>query len=186
MENEEKIKLFETELNYIKDEFIKEFTKDMLTNLPEYFFEIPASSTGKYHPSYALGEGGLVRHTKAAVGIAIELSNIYEFQGNEFDCCISALLLHDGCKNGINGKAGDWTVFKHPLEMVNLIEDVYKEQTSEMKLICDLISTHMGKWTYNSYTKQEELRKPETDLEMFVHLCDYLASRKCLEFNFEA
>lgn len=185
MNYDDKIKLFEKELNYINDEFIKEFTKYILANLPDYFYEIPASSTGKYHPSYALGEGGLVRHTKAAVRIAMELSNIYEFQGNELNCCISALILHDGCKNGRTGKAGDYTVFKHPLEVVELICDICEETTSEIKLICDLISTHMGKWTYDKFTKKEELRKPETDLEMFVHMCDYLASRKCLEFNFE-
>ena len=41
--------------------------------LPEYFFEVAASSTGKYHPVYALGVGGLVRHTIAAVEIANEM-----------------------------------------------------------------------------------------------------------------
>ena len=43
--------------------------------LPNYFFEVPASSTGKYHPEFALGDGGLIRHTKVAVRIAYELLN---------------------------------------------------------------------------------------------------------------
>ena len=186
MNNNEKIELFDKELSFIKSEEIKNFVKNMLVNLPEYFYEIPASSTGKYHPSYALGEGGLVRHTKAAVGIANELKTIMEFEDREFDCCVAALILHDGCKNGINGKAGDYTVFTHPLEIVKLIEDNFSDKTSEIKLICDLISTHMGKWTYNNYTKKEELRKPETELEHFVHMCDYLASRKQIEYILEA
>lgn len=185
MTDEEKIKLFEKELNYISSEDIKNFVKNMLTKLPDYFYEIPASSTGKYHPLYTLGEGGLVRHTKAAAGIANEFKNIMEFEDGEFDSCIAALILHDGCKNGRNGKAGDYTMFTHPLEMVELIKDNV-EETSQIKLICDLISTHMGQWTYNKFTKKEELRKPETELEYFVHMCDYLASRKQIEYNLEA
>ena len=39
---------------------------------PEYFWYVPASSTGKYHPDFAQGEGGLIRHTKAAVCVAQE------------------------------------------------------------------------------------------------------------------
>ena len=45
----------------------------LIDSLPDYFFEVAAASTGKYHPKYAQGEGGLVRHTKAAVKIAYEL-----------------------------------------------------------------------------------------------------------------
>lgn len=40
------------------------------TCVPMDFFTQPASSSGKYHPSYALGVGGLVRHTKAAMIMA--------------------------------------------------------------------------------------------------------------------
>ena len=65
--------IFNKELNYIKNERIKRSLVIMLDKLPDYFYEVPASSTGKYHPEYALGKGGLVRHTKAAIRIAKEL-----------------------------------------------------------------------------------------------------------------
>ena len=71
--NTEKINMFQREINYIKTERYRENIKKLISCLPDYFFEIPASSTGKYHPNYALGEGGLVRHTKVAVRIAYEL-----------------------------------------------------------------------------------------------------------------
>ena len=64
---------FIKELEYIKNDDIRGFAKLALENLPDYFFDVAASSTGKYHPTYALGNGGLVRHTKAAVRIAFEL-----------------------------------------------------------------------------------------------------------------
>ena len=50
------------ELNYIKDENFRNNIEKILNSLPEYFWKVAASSTGKYHPEFSLGEGGLVRH----------------------------------------------------------------------------------------------------------------------------
>ena len=88
MNKQEKIETFCTELEYIKDADIKKFTEEMIARLPDYFFEVGASSSGRYHPKYALGEGGLVRHTISAVRIALELfrRNIY----GKLLCCILA------------------------------------------------------------------------------------------------
>lgn len=63
---------FNKEIALIKNKSIRDFASICIQFVPKYFFEIPASSSGKYHPSYALGEGGLVRHTKAAIAIAQE------------------------------------------------------------------------------------------------------------------
>ena len=65
--------IFNKELTYIKDKRIRNSLITILDRLPEYFYEIPTSSTGKYHPAFSNGEKGLVRHTKAAVRIAKEL-----------------------------------------------------------------------------------------------------------------
>ena len=48
----DKIKAFEQELNYIKDENIRKSLEIMINYIPDYFFHIAASSTGKYHPQY--------------------------------------------------------------------------------------------------------------------------------------
>lgn len=45
----DRLEIFKTELNYIKNPKIREFTEKMLLEVPEYFFHIGASSTGKYH-----------------------------------------------------------------------------------------------------------------------------------------
>ena len=58
-----------------KNDDIKKSVAILIEMLPDYFFHEAASSTGKYHPKYALGDGGLLRHTKAAVRIAYELLN---------------------------------------------------------------------------------------------------------------
>ena len=69
-----KISCFETEINYIKDKSKQEDIKFLINLLPDYFFTIPASSTGKYHPKFASSKSGLLKHTKAAVRIAHDLN----------------------------------------------------------------------------------------------------------------
>lgn len=64
---EERMKLVEPILNTFENEDIKEFAIVLLDNLPEYIWHVGASSTGKYHPSYCLGELGLMRHQIAVV-----------------------------------------------------------------------------------------------------------------------
>ena len=74
--DDKKVAALAQEIDFIKDDKIRNFAKVAVSSLPDYFFEVAASSTGKYHPSYALGEGGLLRHTKAAVRIANDLLSL--------------------------------------------------------------------------------------------------------------
>ena len=69
----ERLEVLKDEINYIKDDRVKESLIYMINKLPDYFFTVEAASTGKYHPSYAQGEGGLLRHSKAAMRIGYEL-----------------------------------------------------------------------------------------------------------------
>ena len=43
----------------------------------------------------------------------------------------------------------------------------------EVETVVSLIETHHGQWDY--YGK---MPRPKTDSQQFVHLCDYIASRK--------
>ena len=112
-----KIDLFKTELSYIKNLKYRESAKKMIELLPDYFFEIPASSTGKHHPKFAQNEGGLVRHTKVAVRMCYELSKNntigYSFTDDEKDLMLIALIMHDGVKSGLIKEK--YTRVDHPL-----------------------------------------------------------------------
>lgn len=180
---------FSKELEYIKSERIKKACQKMIELLPDYFFEVPASSTGKYHPEYALGEGGLLRHTKAAVRIAYELLNDPcigdKYTQDEKDLMIMALILHDGLKSGLNHEK--YTRFDHPILIADYIMDNEEElglEVEEIEFLCDAVKTHMGSWT-TDYNGVEVLEKPKTKYQNFVHMCDYLASRKCLLVPFD-
>ena len=57
----ERLTAFANELNDIQDDNLRQFAAQLLANAPEYFFTIPASSSGKHHPYFAREVGGLVK-----------------------------------------------------------------------------------------------------------------------------
>ena len=181
--------VFEKEFNYIKNPKYVENVKILIDLLPDYFFKVAASSTGKYHPSFSLGEGGLVRHTKAAVRIANELlennSLFNGFTRNEKDLLICSLLIHDGLKHGKENS--EYTVSDHPLQISRFVRENKDKLTfneEEINFICSAVETHMGEWT-RDYKGNEILQKPTTKYQKFVHMCDFLSSRKFLDIKFE-
>ena len=179
-----KVEYFNKEYTFIKDNKIREDLKLLIGKLPDYFFEIPASSTGKYHPAYAATEHGLVKHTKVAVRIAYELLNnpgINNFTDREKDLIVLSLTLHDGLKSGkIKEK---YTRFDHPLLVCEFIKENSKLPSEDIELITRMISSHMGIWN-TDYSGNEILPKPQDKYQRFVHMCDYLASKKFINVNF--
>ena len=184
----EKVDCFNKEYNYIKDNKKREDLKYLVSNLPDYFFEIPASSTGKYHPKFASTENGLVKHTKVAVRIAKELLDnpgLNNFKDNEKDIIIMALVLHDGFKSGVIKEK--YTRFDHPLLAADFIrkqKDNISLNEVELDLITRVISSHMGIWN-KDYNGNEVLPIPKDKYERFVHMCDYLSSKKFINVEFE-
>ena len=183
-----KIETFNKEYTYIKNKKYVDNLKIMVDLLPDYFFEVPASSTGKYHPEFSLGDGGLVRHTKFAVRIAHELysdeSVTGTFNQNEKDLMIFALVLHDGLKSGLIKE--EYTKVDHPVLVANYIKDNKDKLTltdNEIEFICNVIESHMGPWN-TDYKGNEVLPKPINKYQRFVHMCDFLASRKFLNTKF--
>lgn len=191
VEKHEKVKIFEKELNYILNPTIKTFTKKAIEKIPDYFFTVPSSSTGKYHAAYALGGGGLARHVRACVRIAVELYRMEMFNwmnDDDKDLVIASLILHDSYKQGKDGSGGH-TLTEHPiLAKFAIIEDPELNSIltqKQLEKVGNNIARHMGAWTKDFMTEQEVLEKPKTKMENFVHLVDYIASRKCLEMNFD-
>ena len=107
------------------------------------------------------------------------------YSNNEKDLMIIALMLHDGLKSGL--EKSDYTKFEHPLLICNHIkenQDKTEFTDKEINFITHVISSHMGPWNTNSYS-DVILPKPESKFQRFVHMCDYLASRKFLDFKFD-
>ncbi len=181
---------FKKELSYIEEDRIRKSCETILDMLPDYFYEIPASSTGKYHPSFSLGKGGLVRHVKVATRIANDLFEDPSFKSkytrNEKDIMLMTLILHDSLKSGLNHDK--YTAFNHPILISNFVNDNKDKidlTDEEIDLFRSCVESHMGgfPWNVNSYTN-EELPEPKTKYQVFVHMCDYLSSRKYLDVKF--
>jgi len=193
MTDKKKIETFQYELSLIYSVDIKEFVKFAIGILPDYFFTIPASSSGKYHPEYALGDGGLVRHTKAAVRIASALygcdTATGKFTRRQKDMMLAALLIHDGCKCGMPKKKHTQT--NHPEVVCEHVENHCEAHRgielpkSDREVIYSLVKSHMGQWNQDPKTGEVVLKKPESPGQRFVHMVDYLASRKLININFE-
>lgn len=177
------------ELEYIKNDRIKKSAETLIKLVPDYFFKVSASSTGKYHPSFSNGEGGLLRHTKVAARIGKEILSLEYtnslFTSDEKDLLILGIILHDTQKLG--NPEERYTRFDHPLLAADFIEKNKQKielKDEEIKLLKRIISSHMGEWNKSNYSNVE-LPKPSDKYEFFVHMCDYLSSKKFLDVKFD-
>jgi hypothetical protein len=184
IQSEDRLKLFSNELNEISDEKLRNFAEDLIINADDYFFTIAASTTGKYHPQFDLGVGGLVRHTRCVVFFAICEATSRCFEDHEKDLLIVSALAHDIKKLGDG--TGKYTVPDHPkwaAEYILSRQEATKLITKkDAKLISDIVYSHMGKWG-----AQDGMPMPKTELEKALQAADYIASRKeILNFDFKA
>lgn len=177
---------FEKELAFIHNDKIRNTTSKILEHMPAWFMKEGASSTGKYHPQYAQGEGGLYRHTCAAVKIFVDVIELEQYKSVCWchDWGIAALILHDMCKYGYNDIPTKYTQFKHPLLVKEWLENLEIDE-EYINNVCSLLESHMGQWNTSKYEPDVILPKPTELSQQLIHLCDYLASRKYLEVNFD-
>ncbi len=189
---EQQKKLVEPILSTIKNDDIREFATVLLDGLPDYIWHVGASSTGKYHPAYSLGEGGLMRHQIAVVrflNFFFELEQYNtKFTDRELDLMRVAGWIHDGRKSGEQAdyERSKFTRFDHPIQMANVVRSYDGEYLNhdELEFIAMCISSHMGQWSTDRKSSVV-LPKPINVYQEFIHLADYLASRKDLTMAFD-
>ena len=174
------MEIFKNELELIKDEKLRAFTDFYLSNrVPSYFWEIGASSSGKYHPPFSQGKGGLVRHTKAVVMFCDELMRMSQWAymtDARKDIAIMACIFHDTCKYGMTNEV-DTNEYKNHAE--NAAINVAAAWQDYFHAPCpyeleQAIRSHMGQWSTNRDDR------PFTPIARLVHLAVYVASRNFL------
>lgn len=191
MTNEEKIVLFEKEINYMEIENIKDFFKKAISLVPDYFFEVPAASSGKFHSVLECGFGGLVYHTRSVAKVANYLVNLQQYKSKlnevEKDCVICAALLHDCLKHDWENKTG-FSVHQHPVLAAEFVktdsrlDEIVNDEIRTM--IGDAVASHSGEWTTSKRSKVV-LPSPQNLVQELVHLSDYMASRSDIHILFE-
>lgn len=165
--------IFGVELDLIYDGDLRGKVRELLIAVDSRHETESASSTGKYHPAFAHGIGGLIRHTKAVVMIANELCNTRPDINRDY--VIAAAILHDMHKYD-----GDspYTCHEHPYLMALDANNMSLPQE-----VIGLIESHMGQWTTNKRSSIV-LPMPSNDAEWLLHYADYLASRTWLNLPF--
>lgn len=171
---------FERELNLIKDATLRCMVQNFLDEkTPDYFWTDGASSSGKYHPCFSQGHGGLVRHTKAVVMFAEELLRMssYAYMKEIYkDYVIAACILHDTVKYGFGAEIEKTEYKNHAENAAIAFEDYCKSFgyiPSEMML--NAMRAHMGQWSTNKDDR------PFTSIDRCVHMADYMASRSFID-----
>lgn len=176
MTKEEKLSCFANELASITDKNLKEFVSIVLAGTDDWFYHDPASTSGKYHPKFALGDGGLVRHTRAVVYWVKEIarSEMFNVNARQTELLIAGAIMHDIRKHTATGGY----IAKHARAAHDLVIETQAQNSAllsvdEAKYIADAVSTHMGIWGV-----RDGERKPTSDSEKLLHLADLMASRK--------
>lgn len=152
------------QVDYIDDDELREQVIDAFHGLvPDYFWYIPSSSSGNYHPHDERGRYGLLVHTQRVVEIFDQLADSWIGQGKiteqERDYGIAAALLHDTVKNGDDKTNG--TVTEHGM----LAADMFEAMPEEVR---EAIRSHDGPWGADA--------EPETPLQELVHAADMVAA----------
>ena len=147
--------------------------------VPLQFYILPASSSGKYHPQFSQGEGGLVRHTKAVVMFLEELLRLssYAYMPEDYkDYAYAAAIMHDTCKYGFGEELDKTKYADHAANAAANWEEFCEVMDYQPHpFIAMAIRAHMGQWTTN---KDE---KPFTIIDRVVHLADYIARRPFID-----
>ncbi len=157
---------FMLQVGLIDSEEIRNFTKRLLEVAPEGFWSNKASKN--HHPLDERLPGGNPLHEMRVTKIARVIADSCDLNSLYEDILISAALLHDVCRYGLNNNLKDYTVKYHPflvrrLARINGIKCEYSER------IFLIIEKHTGKWGDPPYT-------PEVSLEAMLHLADNISA----------
>lgn len=172
---------FETEIANITNENYQAFVKHYLTHYtPNYFWKIGASSTGKFHPAFSQGVGGLVRHTKAVSIFCEELLRMSQWAymtDDRKDLARVACILHDTCKYGVHDEMEKENYKFHATAAAFRVKDAWQELFDEEAPyeLVQAIRSHMGQWS----TEKDD--RPFTPIDRLVHMADYIASRNFID-----
>ena len=180
------ISIFMPEIELITIQLIRKAIIDCLVAAPKYFWTVPASITGKYHPLFSLGEGGLIRHTKTAMAIGANLARYDVTTENRVNnIIVPALILHDIAKYGLGDEP--ITLEEDPSRYAYLnhhrigadfcmkvwyaqigMNEAYYDALSTWTEITQCILKHTGRWGV----------MPQTKTEWVVHFADMASSTR--------
>jgi hypothetical protein len=167
------VSAFKVELSKIKSDDLRKITKDILLKCNDYCVDMPASSTGKYHPAFDAGTGGLIRHIKVVCrNVETFLLMMPQYDGPEWDIPYIAAILHDCAK--YTKKDQQYSHEEHP----NLVATIIRQFDHPfIERIAKCAETHMSRWNTCRHSK-EVMPTPKNMEHMIVAMADMIAAQK--------
>lgn len=168
---------------------MKDFMTKMLGVVTPPFMINPASSTGKYHPSWSNIKGsedvagGLAKHTKAVCFLIHALAESEGLTPDEQDAAIIAGFAHDLLKYGFPEERYTRRDHEHLGAMFfKRCCKMFDENLPLKDEIFYAIAFHQGRYAYADPPKKfpEDFSK----IAQLVHRADMVASRKQIKFTF--
>lgn len=158
-------------IRLIEDDNLWRETARLTADAPDYFWTVPASTSGYHHPR-CRGERGLWAHTLMLSSVIERLAEsrvaLGELTEDEVDVARAAAILHDQRKNGDPASPSSSSVSDHDLRMADVVRSELDVDVLVRDAVADAIAAHMGPW----YDGPE----PETPVERLVHDADMIAS----------
>ncbi len=165
---EQKNNCIEQFCKYIKDEKLKQKTRDiLLQDQHDMFFKIPASKRGSFHPEISNKiPFGLINHTLRVMYILDQMCIEENIRDIERDECMVAAIFHD------IGKIQYWDPSVACNDCGTNSVKMLKGQFNDD--IMNMIFHHMHHW---------EDKSPESIREILLAHADFIASRKEFEIR---
>ena len=183
---EQKQNVFKPMLENFETDQMKNYFLDMVSEIPDYIFTMPSSTSGKYHNKTQCETYGQLWHAFMFNSI---LNHRLRLKGNQEkfqspiqrDCMRCVPVFHDAIKCGLDGSKH--TVHNHPLLAKQWVLETKVEHDIDnkfKKVIADMCAAHSGEWTTSKRSK-DVLPEPKNEMEFFIHECDILSSRNDID-----
>lgn len=183
-----KIAVFEKLLDKFETEEMRLYCTDMIEQIPDYIFEIPSSTSGKYHNTTQCLPHGQVFHIIMFAEILNYLlalkCNQEKFKSpQQRDAMRCVPIFHDAIKCGWGGSR--YTVHEHPMLAGSWVRETKVNHDIDDKAkeaIARMCERHSGEWTTSKKSKTV-LPEPENEMERMIHMCDILSSRNNIDMQ---
>lgn len=188
MIEEQKVAVFQPLLDKFETEEMRIYCTEMIKQIPNYIFDMPSSTSGKYHNKTQCQPHGQVYHILMFAEILNYLlalkCNKEKFKSSQQrDAMRCVPIFHDALKCGLEG--GSWTVHEHPMLAGVWVRETQAEHDIDDKVkeaIARMCERHSGEWTTSKKSKVI-LPEPENEMERMIHMCDILSSRNNIDMQ---
>lgn len=188
MTNEQKVAVFQPLLVKFETEEFMLYCADMIQQIPDYIFDMPSSTSGKYHNTTQCQRHGQIYHIIMFAEILNDLlalkCNKEKFKSaRQRDAMRCVPFFHDALKCGREGSS--WTVHEHPMLAGQWVREAQVEHdidSSAKETIARMVERHSGEWI-TSKKSQVILPEPVTEMERMIHMCDILSSRNNIDMQ---